>query len=82
MEGNGISSALSLSPVGSCRKIESKSNSPVVIVMVLSKERPGLEKGDRYIIIDNNIIIASVYNTLAIKNNIPIFWVLQMPNRM
>ena len=47
--GKGISSVSSLSPAGFCRKIESKSNSPVVMVKVLSRERAVVEKGERYV---------------------------------
>ena len=44
--GKGISSAPSPAPDGSWRKIASKSNSPVVIVMTLRKERGTVENGE------------------------------------
>ena len=43
-----ISCSVSLSPLGAWRKIESKSNSPVVIVIVLMIARPGVENGERW----------------------------------
>ena len=47
MAGNGTSYLESLAPVISCLKMPSVSISPTVIVIVLSIERAGCEKGDR-----------------------------------
>ena len=44
--GKGISSASSLPPAASRQKIESKSKSPAVIDISLTREFPGVENGD------------------------------------
>ena len=44
----GTSKDSSLSPSGLWRNVTSKSNSPVVIVIVFNSERATLEKGERY----------------------------------
>ena len=56
----GISCSVSFSPLGAWRKIESKSNSPVVMVIVLMIARPGVENGERWrgkeIVSENNYV--------------------------
>ena len=46
MVGNGISLSASRSPFGDRRNSESKSKSPVVIVIAFKMARPGDENGD------------------------------------
>lgn len=60
--GKGISSASSLPPDGSWRKIASKSSSPVVMVMVLRRERCTVENGERY---NEDIIIIKMDSHLS-----------------
>ena len=47
MGTNSISGKVIPRPPGTCRKIPSNSNSPVVIVMVLTMDRAGVANGDR-----------------------------------
>ena len=56
MAGNGISLSVSRSPFGDRRNSESKSKSPVVIVIAFKMARPGDENGDLCIIIHTHCI--------------------------
>ena len=60
--GKGISCSVSLSPLGAWRKMESKTNSPVVIVMVLMIARPGVENGERCRGMDNSHMISAFHS--------------------